>query len=116
MAFKDYIRKKRDEFKQEAAASAQIRKKARAAGYQEREKQEIRLAQEREKIRTDKKIKQYKTGGSKFGSFLDSFGGAPMGQQRAAPRRTTKRKGKKRKAPRRAAPRSTSIFDSGGFI
>ena len=45
------------ERKQEASAMRKIRKKATSAGLQERQKQAIRLATEREKIRVDRQIK-----------------------------------------------------------
>lgn len=53
-------------FKQSQAANKIIKEKARVAGLKEREKQAIKVAKEKERIRAKQKIKGFKTNKSDF--------------------------------------------------
>ena len=63
MGIKSFIKRKREEGKQTRAANLIIRKKARAAGFRERETQQIKVAKEKERIKAQKKITYAKRGG-----------------------------------------------------
>jgi len=130
MAFKK-LKKKLQESKIEkaqiAAANQQIRKKVVAASLQERERQELKLAIEKEKLRAGKKLESVKSGGfgGKVVRFLEKAQARQSSARRTPIRRAVKRisvpikrrakkKGKtiKRKASRRVtrrtAPRRTA--------
>jgi len=113
-------------WRQRQEATRQIRAKARAAGYKEREKQEIRVAEEREKIKAKKRIEYEKSGG-----FWGSVGrgvttvSKQVGQATKAPRAPVRRmKGKRKKSKRKTRttyskpkpPQKYDIMGGGSFI
>ena len=68
------------ERKREAAAMTEIRKKATTAQLQERQKQAIKFAQEKEKVQYERKIKQLKQ--PQVNQFSMMNYGSPFGQSR----------------------------------
>jgi len=126
MAFEKLKKKLQEtklEKKQIAAANQQIRKKVVAASLQERERQELKLAIEKEKLRAGKKLETAKAGGRVAQIIKQIQTQARKAQARKAPvrkspviraakrisapvKRRAKKKGKaiKRKASRRTAP------------
>jgi hypothetical protein len=71
---------------QESAALTEIRKKAFAAGLQEKQNQAIRLAKEREKVIYERKVKALRTPKPSFFAGIESgmSYGSPFGQPRFA--------------------------------
>jgi|ETNvirnome_2_300_1030623.scaffolds.fasta_scaffold75321_1 DNA gyrase/topoisomerase IV subunit A len=63
---KKRVKEKFKERKERAVAEQHIRKKSRAAGFREREKQQIMVAQEKERIKAKKQISKAKTGKGGF--------------------------------------------------
>lgn len=104
-------------------AKLQIRQKAQAAALRERETQEIRVAEEREKIRAERKIKRAKEGG--FAGQLGRQLSKVASQTTTAARTTSKRrrkgkkKGKKKttsSSPPKKPPRDFDFTSGGSFI
>ena len=126
MGFKSFIGKQKENIKDrlevakaERQADREARRsaasEARQAAREERRTQTIKVAVAKEKHRGSTRLKQIQTGGSQFGSFINTL--APPQPRRAASPRRTKKKGKKRKA-RRAAPQRQefNMFGNGGFV
>ena len=90
----------REESELISARNKEIKRKALESALNEKEIQEIRLAQERQRIKADRKLKQMKQGGSGFFSGYNQNYGSPFGQPRQLGTRTIvkyKGKGKKRR-------------------
>ncbi len=109
---KGYFARKQQERKQTRAATALIKKKSRAAAFKERESQAIRFVGEREKFKTEQRIKRMRSGG--FLGQLDRLTRPPK-SVRAVPRTVSKRR-KKRKTVKHKKPGTTrkpprDIFD-----
>jgi len=82
----DYLQEK----KREVQRMKQVQMKAKEAAMLEREKQMIRVAVEKEKIKADKKLQNIKEKGSVTNSLLEGIVGKPSPQKKK-----TKRKKKK---------------------
>lgn len=76
MALGEWLKKKGEAYKQKKSLEANIKEKSKAAYYEEKEAQQIRVAKSRAKLEADQQIKGYKqrprrTG---FGGFLGAVG------------------------------------------
>jgi len=141
MAFEKLKRKLQEsklERAQISAAQKVIRKKAVVAALQEREKQSIRVAEEKEKLRGQRQIETAKAGGRASQIFKSiqarqvlvrkvPLRKAPIIKRAKRISTTTKKRAKrksksiKRKASRRAAPRQQtspiySTFDAANLV
>lgn len=86
--FTNKIKDEISKIKQEAAANKIIQQKTRAAYFQEKEKQEMRVASEKAKFEADQKIDKIKNKKSNsFGSFFSM-----SETQKSLPTKKTKRK------------------------
>ena len=92
------------ERKQIAVANVEIRKRALAAELREREKQTVRISEERVRVKAQEQLKKIRSGGSFLGPVPGGAYGSPFGKPRQlAPRPnviSTKRKRKKGKKKR----------------
>lgn len=92
------------ERRQIAAANVVIRKRALAAELREREKQSIRLSEEKVRVKAQSQIKKIRSGGRILGAVPGGAYGSPFGQPRQlVPKQKViykKRKGKKGKKKR----------------
>ena len=118
MGVKSYLRQKNMERKHRLAADAQIRKKANAEFFREKEQQEMRVARADAKARADRKIEGFKAKkqGFSMGGFGIGFDAGPAlgGSASGSPVKFGKapKRGKKRKAKRkRQTTQSYGLFD-----
>ena len=122
MGIRDAIRKslerRRKERAEDRAAGKIIRKKARTAGFQEREKVAIIRAREKERAQPVKRL-------GIVGAIRSIAAGRPAPVRRAPTRRSPVRRAPMRRAPMRRAPvrraptrtappQAPSLFSSGG--
>jgi len=110
---------------QKRVAQKQIRSKARAAYYREKEEQDIRVAKEKAKIDADKKIKYHKQGGfmGQVSRGVSNIAKTTTRGVNAATKvstskkRTSKKRKRKQKTKTTSAPKSSyDIFGGSGFI
>lgn len=108
MGFKDYIKKKKEQLQTNIAQERAIRSRERAVNRLESQRLRLEEQKQMAKIRSDRRIKQYKerintpkpsysSGGGLFNdSSLSPFGPKPKPKPRTQ-RKRTKRKSQKRK-------------------
>lgn len=101
MGFKSFINKAKEEYKERAEIEKAIKQKAKNEALLEREKQMIRVARAKERIKADRQISALKSGKSGFSSFLDAV---------SPPRPMKKKKSSSRKSE------SYNIFGGGGYF
>ena len=77
------------ERKKEREIERKIRTKAKQAGYQEKEKQAMRYAREKEKYKTDTRLKTMRSGTTSFGTITTALTG-PTTKKKPQVKRKTK--------------------------